>query len=63
MTSNNDLNIILPFGILKAKSGMFEYSFQSRIKNIFGTMKVELILDSKNIVSKNEQFFITLIGE
>lgn len=62
-TSSDDLNIIIPHGILNSTTGLFEYRFQSHIKNIFGTIKVEIKVENGKVFSTDEQFFMTSIGK
>lgn len=61
--SNCELSIVIPNNIISFRLGNFQYSFQSHVKNIFGTMTGELVLESNNFVIKHKQFFTTSIGE
>lgn len=60
--SEHDLIIQTPEGILQARQGRFTYSFQSRLKNVFGTYEIELKPEGDRIDKGQEQFFITSIG-
>ena len=62
ITSANDLSIFIPADILETNSGISEYAFQSHIKNIYGTLKVEVKIENGNTFLKGEQLFITSIG-
>ncbi len=58
-----DLSIIIPQNIFTNKAEIYEYNFQSHLKNIFGRMTFEKDLKSKKITVKNLQFVTTSIGE
>ena len=59
-SSNSDLSIMIPNDNLKTKHGRFQYSFQSHIKNIFGTLTIDV---NDNMIVTNKQFFTTSIGD
>ena len=58
--STSDLSIMIPNDNLKTKHGKFQYSFQSHIKNIFGTLTIDV---NGNMIVTNKQFFTTSIGD
>ena len=60
--SEHDLIIQMPEGILHARQGTFTYSFQSRLKNVFGTYEIELEEVDGHLFKGQEQLFSTSIG-
>ena len=60
--SEHDLIIQMPEGILQAAPGTYTYSFQSRLKNIFGTYDIELKAVDGHLSKGQEQLFSTSIG-
>ncbi|MCB9038775.1 MAG: hypothetical protein H6557_19350 [Lewinellaceae bacterium] len=52
----------MPEGFLPARQGTYTYSFQSRLKNVFGTYEIELKVVDGHLSKGQEQLFATSIG-
>ena len=63
LNSEHHLIIKIPEGILQTGQGVFKYSFQSRLRNIFGTLEIELRTEDGRVTIVREQFFTTSIGQ
>ncbi|MCB0473965.1 MAG: hypothetical protein KDC56_12970 [Flavobacteriaceae bacterium] len=63
LNSEHHLFIKIPEGILQTSQGVFKYSFQSRLRNIFGTFEIELKAEDGRVTIVREQFFTTSIGQ